>query len=92
MAGGTFKARVGFEAKTEAEVEVSKFSTASWGANSNIENLDINNSAAGLIALIGLTTLAGLTILTNLISVENVVTKVIKILLGHKVIMAAIRF
>ena len=56
LAGETFKARVGFGAEidiiAEAEVEVDKFSTASRGADSNIEGLDINNSAAGLIALV----------------------------------------
>ena len=54
--GGTFKAKKGFEAEisiiAKAKVEVDKFSTVSWGANSNIENLDINNSAANLIVLI----------------------------------------
>ena len=98
MAGGTFKAKVGFEAKigiiAKAEVEIGKFSTASRGANNNIEGLDINNSAAGLIALINSITLSGLIILTNLIFVEAVKTviKVIKILLNRKVIVAAIRF
>ena len=63
-------ARVGFEAEinivAKAKVEVvakakiGKFLTASRGANSNIENLDINNPVAGLIALIGLTILPGL--------------------------------
>ena len=36
----------------KAKVEVGKFSTASRNADGNIEGLDINNSAAGLIALI----------------------------------------
>ena len=50
---------MGFEAEIDiiAKAEVSKFSTASRGTNSNIKGLDINNPAAGLIALIGLTTL-----------------------------------
>ena len=95
MAGGIFKARVGFEAKigiiaetfkakvgfeakigiiAKAKVEVDKFSTASRNANNNIEGLDINNSAAGLIALIGLTILPDL------------------ILPGRKVVVIAIRF
>ena len=54
LTGEAFKARVGFEAEIGivARAQVGKFSTASRGANSNIEGLDINNSAAGLIALI----------------------------------------
>ena len=44
-----FEAEIGIIAK--AKVEVGKFSTASRGADGNIEGLDINNSAAGLIAL-----------------------------------------
>ena len=76
MTGEAFKAKVGFEAKINivakakvgkfstasrgAKVEVGKSSTANRGANSNIEGLDINNSAAGLIALIGLTILPNL--------------------------------
>ena len=94
MAGGIFKARVGFEAKigiiaetfkakvgfeakigiiAKAKVEVDKFLTASRGTNNNIEGLDINNSAAGLIALY-LTTLPGL------------------VSLNRKIIVIAIRF
>ena len=56
MAGEAFKAKVSFEAKiniiTKAKVEVGKFLTASRNTNNNIESLDINNSAAGLIVLI----------------------------------------
>ena len=56
LAGRTFKAKVGFEAKiniiTKAKVKVDKFSTAGRNTNSNIEGLNINNSAADLIALI----------------------------------------
>ena len=87
MTGGTFKARVGFgaeinmAAKAKIEVGVGKFLTASRGINSNIEGLDVNNLAAGLIALIGLTTLQGLIILTDL-----TVTS------GRRVIVAAICF
>ena len=66
MTGEAFKAKVGFEAKinivAKAKVEVGKFSI-SRSANSNIEGLNINNSAAGLIALIGLTTLPNLILL-----------------------------
>ena len=53
---------MGFGAKINvvAEAKVGKFSTASRGTKNNIEGLDINNSAAGLIALTGLTTLPGL--------------------------------
>ena len=47
---------MGFEAKiniiAKAEVGVGKSSTASRGANNNIEGLDINNLAAGLIVLV----------------------------------------
>ena len=43
-----------------AKVEVGKSSTVNRGTNSNIEGLDINNSVAGLIALMGLTILPGL--------------------------------
>ena len=47
---------MGFEAEiniiAKAEVGVDKFLIVSRGTNSNIEGLDINNSAAGLIALI----------------------------------------
>ena len=66
MANETFKVRVGFEAKTKAKVEVKKkvevdkFSTVSRGANNNIKGLDISNSAAGLIVLIGLIILTDL--------------------------------
>ena len=56
-----FKAEISIIAK--AKVEVSKFITASWGANNNIENLDINNLAANLIVLINLTTLSNLILL-----------------------------
>ena len=45
-----FEAKIGIVAK--AKVGVGKFLTASRGANSNIEGLDINNLAAGLIALV----------------------------------------
>ena len=52
----TFKAKKGFKAEinivAKAKVEVDKFSTVNRSTNSNIEGLDINNSAAGLIALI----------------------------------------
>ena len=57
LAGGAFKTKMGFETKikivaeAKVEVEVGKFSTASRSANSNIEGLDINNPAKGLIAL-----------------------------------------
>ena len=53
---------MGFEAKIGiiAEAEVGKFSTVSRNTKNNIEGLDINNSAAGLIALIGLTILPNL--------------------------------
>ena len=47
---------MGFEAEInivkKAKVEVDKFLIASRNVNSNIEGLDINNSAAGLIVLI----------------------------------------
>ena len=68
--------------------------TVSRGTNSNIESLIINNSAAGLIALIVLIILPALNILINLVFVEAVktVVKVTKILLNRKVIVAAIRF
>ena len=72
--------------KTEAKVEVSKFSTASQGADGNIEGLDINNSAAGLIVLIGLI------ILTDLIVAEKIVTEVTTVLPDRKVIVTAICF
>ena len=87
-----FTAEIGIIAK--AKVEVDKFSTASRGTNNNIEGLDINNLAAGLIALINSITLSGLIILTNLIFIEAVKTviKVIKVLLGHKIVVTAIRF
>ena len=53
MAGGVFKTKVGFEAEigiiAKAKVGVGKFLTVSRNANNNIEGLDINNSAAGLI-------------------------------------------
>ena len=96
MAGETFKARVGFEAEINivTKAKVGKFSTVSRNTNSNIENLDINNLAAGLIALIRLTTLPGLIILTDLIFIETVktITKVIKVLPGRKMVVVAIRF
>ena len=94
----TFKAKVGFEAEiniiAKAKVEVDKFSTVSRNTNNNIEGFDINNLTTDLIALIGLIILPGLIILTNLIFVEAVKTviKVIKILLGRKVVVIAIRF
>ena len=54
MAGGVFNARVGFGAEivivAGAEIEVDK-SSASRGADGNIEGLDVNDLAAGLIAL-----------------------------------------
>ena len=57
MAGGTFKAKVSFEADinivAKAKIEIDKFLIISRNANNNIEGLDINNSAANLIALIG---------------------------------------
>ena len=47
---------MGFETKinivAKAKIKISKILIVSRGTNSNIENLDINNSAAGLIALI----------------------------------------
>ena len=98
MTGGAFKARVSFEAEiniiAKAKVGVGKFLTVSRSANSNIEGLDINNSTAGLIALINLTTLPNLIIITDLNIVEAVktVTKVIKILLGRRVAVTAICF
>ena len=83
-----FKAKISIETKTKAKakVEVNKFLTASRNINSNIEGLDINNLAAGLITLIGLI------ILTYLIFIKKVVIKVIKILLSRKAVVTAIGF
>ena len=50
----------GAEINIIAKAKVGKFLTASRGANSNIEGLDISNSAADLIVLIGLTILPDL--------------------------------
>ena len=90
----TAKAEVGARVKFEArvKVEMGKFLTAIRDTNNNIENFDINNLAAGLIALIGLKTLPDLIILTDLIFVEKGIIKVIKVLLGCRVVVAAIRF
>ena len=64
---------MGFEAKiniiAKAKVEVGKFSTVSRNTNNNIEGFNINNSAAGLIALINLTTLSNLILLNRKIVV-----------------------
>ena len=53
MAGGIFNARVGFgvEIVMVAGAEIGVDKSASRGADGNIEGLDVNNSAAGLIAL-----------------------------------------
>ena len=47
----------GAEINIIAKAKVGKFLTVSRGTKNNIESLDINNPAAGLIALIGLITL-----------------------------------
>ena len=106
LTGGTFKIKVGFEAKINIEtktkvkakveakvkIKINKFSTVIRGTNSNIENFDINNLIAGLIVLISLIILPDLIILINLIFIEKVIIKIIKILLGCKVVVTAIRF
>ena len=63
-----FEAKIGIIAK--AKVEVGKFSIISRNTNNNIEGLDINNLAAGLIVLIGLITLPGRKIVVIVIYVS----------------------
>ena len=50
----------GAEIGMVAGAKVGKSSTANRGADSNIEGLDVNDSAADLIALMGLIILPGL--------------------------------
>ena len=91
-----FEAEIGMAAKAKVEakvkIKVGKFLTVIRGANNNIEGFNINNLPASLIALIGLIILPGLIILTDLIFIEKIVIKVIKILLGRKIVVATIRF